>query len=54
MNRISQLFNKLKADNKSALGIFITAGDPDIELSQKKGFLKSIIPNHDVVNTGGF
>ena len=35
MNRISQLFNKLKANNKSALGIFITAGDPDIELSQK-------------------
>ena len=34
MNRISQLFNKLKANNKSALGIFITAGDPDIELSQ--------------------
>ena len=35
MNRISQLFNKLKANNKSALGIFITAGDPDIQLSQK-------------------
>jgi|TARA_B100001996_G_scaffold375722_1_gene356056 tryptophan synthase alpha chain len=35
MNRISELFHRLKADNKSALGIFITAGDPDIELSQR-------------------
>ncbi len=35
MNRISQLFNKLKASHKSALGIFITAGDPDIKVSQK-------------------
>ena len=34
-NRISKLFDKLKTKNKSALGIFITAGDPNTEVSQK-------------------
>ena len=34
-NRISKLFDILKTKNKSALGIFITAGDPNIEVSQK-------------------
>tara|TARA_B100000989_G_scaffold294235_1_gene272985 strand:+ start:1299 stop:2132 length:834 start_codon:yes stop_codon:yes gene_type:complete len=34
-NRISYFFDILKTKNKSALGIFITAGDPNIEISQK-------------------
>ena len=34
-NRTSKLFDILKTKNKSALGIFITAGDPNIEVSQK-------------------
>ena len=34
-NRISKLFDILKTKNKSALGIFITAGDPNTEVSQK-------------------
>ena len=34
-NRISYLFDILKTKNKSALGIFITAGDPNIKVSQK-------------------
>ena len=33
MSRISSLFFKLK--NRSALGIFITAGDPNLDISQK-------------------
>tara|TARA_B100001093_G_C26696473_1_gene957132 strand:+ start:288 stop:1106 length:819 start_codon:yes stop_codon:yes gene_type:complete len=35
MNRIKETFNKLKKDNKKALGIFLTAGDPDLENSLK-------------------
>ena len=35
MNRIKETFNQLKKDNKKALGIFLTAGDPDFESSLK-------------------
>ena len=34
-NRISKLFDSLKNKNKAALGIFITAGDPNTEVSQR-------------------
>ena len=34
-NRISKLFDRLKNKNKAALGIFITAGDPNSEVSQR-------------------
>ena len=33
-NRISNLFNRLKKNKRSGLGIFITAGDPNIKISQ--------------------
>ena len=33
MNRIKKTFDQLKKDNKKALGIFVTAGDPDFETS---------------------
>ena len=33
MNRIKETFNQLKKNNKKALGIFLTAGDPDFESS---------------------
>jgi len=33
-NRISDLFQKLKQHKRSGLGIFITAGDPNIKISQ--------------------
>ena len=33
MNRIKETFNQLKNNNKKALGIFLTAGDPDFETS---------------------
>ena len=33
-NRISNLFQKLKQYKRSGLGIFITAGDPNIKISQ--------------------
>ena len=39
MNRIQKTFKKLNQDNKKALGIFVTAGDPDFETSLK------LIPN---------
>ena len=35
MNRIKETFNKLKKNNEKALGIFLTAGDPDLEKSLK-------------------
>ena len=35
MNRIKKTFNQLNKDNKKALGIFVTAGDPDFESSLK-------------------
>ena len=35
MNRIKKTFNKLNKENKKALGIFITAGDPNFENSLK-------------------
>ena len=35
MNRIKETFNKLKKNNKKALGIFLTAGDPDLASSLK-------------------
>ncbi len=35
MNRIKKLFDKLNKDNKKALGIFVTAGDPNFESSLK-------------------
>ena len=35
MNRIKNTFDKLNKDNKKALGIFVTAGDPDFERSLK-------------------
>ncbi len=31
MNRIKKTFNQLKNNNKKAVGIFLTAGDPDFE-----------------------
>ena len=34
-NRISEMFDILKTEHKSALGIFITAGDPNMAVSQK-------------------
>jgi tryptophan synthase alpha chain len=34
-NRISKLFDRLKNKNRAALGIFITAGDPNTEVSQR-------------------
>ena len=34
-NRISQLFNNLIGEKRAGLGIFITAGDPNLEISQK-------------------
>jgi tryptophan synthase alpha chain len=33
MNRIKKTFKNLKINNKKALGIFLTAGDPDFETS---------------------
>ena len=33
MNRIQNTFKNLKQNNKKALGIFLTAGDPDFETS---------------------
>ena len=33
MNRINQTFNELKKNNKKAVGIFLTAGDPDFKSS---------------------
>jgi tryptophan synthase alpha chain len=33
MNRIKNKFNEIKKSNKKALGIFLTAGDPDFETS---------------------
>ena len=33
MNRIKNKFDEIKNSNKKALGIFITAGDPDFETS---------------------
>ena len=33
MNRIKKTFNQLKKDNQKAVGIFLTAGDPDFECS---------------------
>ena len=33
MNRIKKTFDQLKKNNKKALGIFVTAGDPDFETS---------------------
>ena len=35
MNRIKKTFDHLNKDNKKALGIFVTAGDPDFETSLK-------------------
>ena len=34
-NRISQLFSNLMEGKRAGLGIFITAGDPNLEISQK-------------------
>ena len=34
-NRISQLFKNLIGEKRAGLGIFITAGDPNLEISQK-------------------
>ncbi len=33
MNRIKKIFNELKKNNKKAVGIFLTAGDPDFKSS---------------------
>ncbi len=33
MNRIKETFKQLKKNNKKALGIFLTAGDPDLKTS---------------------
>ena len=35
MNRIKKTFDQLNKENKKALGIFVTAGDPDFETSLK-------------------
>lgn len=32
-NRLTRLFDRLKGENRGALGIFITAGDPDFDTS---------------------
>ncbi len=42
-NRISQCFARAKADNRSALGIFISAGDPSVEASA--AILDSLVEN---------
>ena len=34
-NRIDACFEKLKAENKKALVTFITAGDPDMDTTEK-------------------
>ena len=43
MNRIKKTFDKLNKNNKKALGIFVTAGDPDFESSLK---LITNLPNN--------
>ena len=43
MNRIKKTFDKLNKDNKKALGIFVTAGDPNFESSLK---LITKLPDH--------
>ena len=45
MDRIKKTFNKLSKDNKKALGIFVTAGDPNFETSLK---LITNLPNNGV------
>lgn len=35
MNRIDEKFNELRRENKKALITFVTAGDPDFEVSEK-------------------
>ena len=40
MKRIKNCFEKLKAENRKALVVFITAGDPDLEST--KDFLEVI------------
>ena len=45
MNRIKKTFEQLNKDNKKALGIFVTAGDPDFETSLK---LVSNLPDSGV------
>ena len=43
MNRIKKTFDKLNKENKKALGIFVTAGDPNFESSLK---LVTNLPNN--------
>ncbi len=43
MNRIKKTFDKLNKENKKALGIFVTAGDPNFESSLK---LVNNLPNN--------
>ena len=45
MSRIKKTFDRLNKDNKKALGIFVTAGDPDFETSLK---LISNLPDNGV------
>ena len=45
MNRIKKTFDQLNKDKKKALGIFVTAGDPDFETSLK---LITNLPNSGV------
>lgn len=50
-NRIDVCFEKLKAENKKALVTFITAGDPDMETSQKN-IMAMINNGADIVEIG--
>ena len=53
MNRIKKTFDKLNRENKKALGIFVTAGDPNFESSLK---LIANLPNNgaDFIEIGMF
>ena len=43
MNRIKKTFENLKKNNRKALGIFLTAGDPDMDTSLE--ILTKLPPN---------
>ena len=45
MNRIEKTFEKLKKDGNKALVSFITAGDPDLDTSEK---LLNDLPNYGI------
>ena len=45
MNRIKNIFENLNQNNKKALGIFLTAGDPDFDTSMR---IFEELPNNGV------